>query len=79
MDLPKDIMDKFETKKDKLAYPCGMIAKYRFTDVFARIEAADGKQSHKINDRNVSWFHDRNFKFKNVPGKEEDYWTNIRD
>ena len=62
-----------------MAFPCGYIAKYHFNDKFIRIESDDGKQSNSINDKNVAWFHDRNFKYKKVKGKDEDYWTNIDD
>jgi hypothetical protein len=77
LDLPEDIMKN--KKLNELAYPCGYIAKYQFNDKIVRIESDDGKQSNSINDKNIGWFHDRNFKYKTIESRVDDYWTNVED
>ena len=50
-----------------------------FNDKFVRIESEDGEQSKTFNDKNVAWFHDRNFKYKTNPELADDYWLNVED
>lgn len=48
---------------DELAFPCGQIAKYYFTDQFLNVTSVDKIYSERINDENIEMEVD-NLKFK---------------
>lgn len=54
-------------KDDQPAIPCGLVAKSLFNDTFELIHK-DGNDEHiiKINDNNIAWASDIDYKFKNT-------------
>ena len=67
---------------EKLAWPCGYIAKYLFNDRFTWIADAEGRLFNvTIDDTNIAHSVDRDVKFKrNEEAWEQgEYWTDIED
>ena len=66
---------------DKLAYPCGMIAKYFFNDIFKGIRATDNSFAAEIDDSNIAFPADVNSKFKvnEEALKNRQYYRNVTD
>jgi len=53
-----------KNKPKELAYPCGKISKYYFNDKFKQVRAVDASLSVEINDRDIAFPADVNYKFK---------------
>ena len=69
---------------DEPAYPCGLVAKSLFNDTFTLtpVDDAGNVSGDKINinDDNIAWESDREYKFKNLEGDlKAKQWTNVED
>jgi hypothetical protein len=65
------------------AYPCGLVAKSVFTDVFTSFELKtdSGVDKFEINEKDIAWSSDVEYKFKNLdePDKSNKQWFNVED
>ena len=58
------------------AIPCGLMAKSMFTDSFNLYRQKDGEDEWiEINQQNIAWASDIEYKFKNIEGKGN--WKDI--
>lgn len=67
---------------DQVAIPCGLIAKSVFNDTYLLNRYEDFRDAGKvtIDDSDIAWKSDVDFKFKNQPGEwEKEQWTDISD
>ena len=69
---------------DDPAYPCGLVAKSLFNDTFSLTPIDDGGNTNsvpiEINDDNIAWESDREYKFKNLEGDlKQKQWTDVED
>ena len=63
---------------DDPAFPCGLVAKSFFTDTFKLLDPSGVEV--KISDDNIAWESDKEYKFKNGPGKwETKQWWDVTD
>ena len=69
---------------DEPAYPCGLVAKSLFNDTFTLTPVDDAGSITAtpitINDDNIAWESDREYKFKNLEGDlKAKQWTDVED
>ena len=69
---------------DEPAYPCGLVAKSLFNDTFSLTPVDDAGVATgpniNINDDNIAWESDREYKFKNLEGDlKAKQWTDVED
>ena len=70
---------------DDPAYPCGLVAKSLFNDTFSLTPVDDSGNSNgaapiTINDDNIAWESDREYKFKNLEGElMKKQWTDVEN
>lgn len=64
-------------QEDDFAVPCGLIAKYRFTDTFKIIDP-DAK-AVDIDEEGIAYGVDKRMRFKNVPDSENVAWVDVED
>jgi hypothetical protein len=79
--FPLSVTKNFTKFKDELAYPCGSIAKYFFTDKFTTLRSRDGSLNVNIDDSNIAFEIDKNKKFKinkDVWNRGQ-YYRNVED
>ena len=53
---------------DDVAYPCGLVAKSYFNDTFILSKDKTAGDNVIIDDSDIAWKSDREFKFKNMDG-----------
>mmetsp|Transcript_16735 Transcript_16735/g.21149 ORF Transcript_16735/g.21149 Transcript_16735/m.21149 type:complete len:95 (-) Transcript_16735:426-710(-) len=51
---------------DEPAFPCGLVAKSFFNDTFKLYKDKDRSSEIRINDENIAWKSDVEYKFKNL-------------
>ena len=68
-----------DLQASELAYPCGQVAKYRFSDKFTKLRSQNGSFEVVIDDTDIAHEVDREFKFKYNDKVKADggYWTDI--
>jgi len=69
---------------DDPAYPCGLVAKSLFNDTFSLTPVDDAGNPNSvpitINDDNIAWESDREYKFKNLEGDlKQKQWTDVEN
>jgi len=67
-------------RDDDVAHPCGLTAATKFNDTFSLIDF-DGK-TVKIDDDDIAWDSDEDYKFKNLDSDKDMYkkqWTDVED
>ena len=69
---------------DEPAYPCGLVAKSLFNDTYTLKPADDNGVASgpkiTINDDNIAWESDREYKFKNLEGDlKQKQWTDVEN
>ena len=64
-------------KPDAIAYPCGLIAKYRFTDRIALIDSS--AKAIPIDSNKIAHSNDRDTKFKNHGNPGDIQWLDIEN
>ena len=60
-----------------IAYPCGLIGKYRFTDVFSLSNS--NKTTVKLDMGDIAQVNDRDYKFINTNNPGTRQWLNFEE
>lgn len=79
MDIYEGVKSINNTKLDgnKVAHPCGLIAKSFFNDTFS-IKKREGDEGISINGKNIAWETDKK-RYKNSENYLADQWLNVED
>ncbi len=77
--IPKVALDGTTLRGDDPAFPCGLIAKYYFTDRYSLAETATPTVAIAIDEKNIAHDVDRDYKFKLPSNGRSKAWLNVED
>lgn len=67
-------------QNNSIAYPCGLIAKSVFTDYYNISTSSEFNSQIYINESNIAWKSDVEYKFKNQAGNwQQTQWTDVEN
>jgi len=78
-DIPKVALDGTTLRGDQAAFPCGLIAKYYFTDRYALSLTGVANSSIEIDEKNIAHDVDKDYKFKLPSGGRSRAWLDVED
>jgi hypothetical protein len=64
--------------KDAVAFPCGLVAKSFFNDRYSILDSAKAQKAYTIDEKNIAWESDREYKFKNSKGTDGKTWQQVQ-